>query len=49
MLMRAPAGVSHLFLMNGECLSIGSDGTIWLTELGARPARAACFVQIPSE
>lgn len=45
-LMRAPAGQSHFAGVNGEWLSIGPDGTIWLTELDARPARAAGYVEI---
>jgi predicted phage terminase large subunit-like protein len=45
-LMRAPAGVSHLYLMSGECLSIRPDGTIWLTELDARWARSAGYIAV---
>ena len=44
--MRAPVGVSHHFPMSGECLSIGPDRTIWLTEFDARSARTAGFVDI---
>ena len=44
--MRAPAGVSHLYLMNGECVCVGADSTVWLTELDARAARGAGFVEI---
>jgi predicted phage terminase large subunit-like protein len=45
-LMRAPAGRSHFSGVNGEWLSIGADGTIWLTELDARTARGAGYVDI---
>ena len=44
--LRAPAGRSHLYIMSAECIPIGPDGTIWLTELDARAARTAGYVDI---
>ncbi|MES2987902.1 MAG: phage terminase large subunit [Pseudomonadota bacterium] len=43
---RAPPGVSHFSGTDGVMRCMSDDGTIWLTEQDARPARAANFVQL---
>jgi predicted phage terminase large subunit-like protein len=44
--LRAPPHISHLWTITGEQLSVGSDGTIWLTEVDARAARGAGFTDV---
>jgi predicted phage terminase large subunit-like protein len=44
--LRAPPGVNRFFTITGESLNIGSDGTVWLTEVDARGARQAGFVEV---
>ena len=41
--LRAPSGVNRFSTITGETLNIGSDGTVWLTEVDARSARQAGF------
>lgn len=44
--MRAPAGVNRYRTISGVELVVGDDGTIWLTPIDARGARAAGFIDI---
>lgn len=44
--LRAPAGVSHIYIMSGEMISVAPDGTVWLTASDARGARMGGFVPI---
>lgn len=44
--LRAPKGVSHHHPIGAEAIAISPDGTIWLTELEARSARTAGYVDV---
>jgi len=44
--MRAPANCNRLISITGLTIIVGDDGTIWLTELDARGARAGGFNDI---
>jgi len=44
--LRAPHGSSHFVSITGEWISVGPDGTIWLTELDARAAGGAGYKDI---
>jgi predicted phage terminase large subunit-like protein len=44
--LRARAHCSHFFTIAGELVAVGSDGTIWLTEIDARAARGAGFTDL---
>ena len=44
--MRARADCNRFYSITGEEIVVGSDGTIWLTELDARAARGAGFTDV---
>lgn len=44
--LRAPARMSHYITISGETMAVGSDGTVWLTEIDARSARQAGFTDV---
>jgi predicted phage terminase large subunit-like protein len=44
--LRAPATTSHFITISGEGMAVGSDGTVWLTEIDARSARQAGFTDV---
>lgn len=45
--LRAPASVSHFHSRDGTRISVGPDGTVWLTELDAGSACPAGFIRLP--
>ena len=44
--LRATAGMSHFVSITGDWISVGSDGTVWLTEKDAGSARQAGFADV---
>jgi predicted phage terminase large subunit-like protein len=44
--LRAPAHHSHFITITGETMTVGSDGTIWLTQLDAMSARRAGYTDV---